>query len=379
MFYLLKSGLVEIVKPTPEGEVILNEMQSGDSFGEMSLLDGQPRSASAHAVGEVSVLEMPREVFLSLIQRFPTLLYLTALENAHRLRRSDLELIGGLQARNQELRQLYETSLDISRHLELDRALLAITERAQRLLDSVGSALHLYDPPRRLLVAQSPHKHVRPGEGATGQAFTSGSTVFLNASRKNDGGGSTRRGSGCVLAAPISLDNNKLGTLTVFRPHSKTPFNQDNAQLLLLLANQAAIAIENARLFDLSVEKGRLDGELRAAHEVQRSLIPTRAPRVPGFQLTGLWLPAREVAGDFYDYIPLGKGRWGIVIGDVSDKGPAAALFMAISRSVLRASAVAEQEASLVIERANRVLAADATRGMFVTSFSVSWKHEPAA
>lgn len=368
-FYLLNKGHVQIVKPTADGEVVLNELRPGDSFGEMSLLDGQPRSAAARADGEVSVLEMSKEVFLSLIQRYPALLYLTALENAQRLRRSDLELINELRARNQELRQLYDTSLDISRHLELSRALAAITERAQNLLDSSGSVLHLYDAARQLLVAPSPYKHVRPGEGATGQAFASGEAVFVNTPHEKGQEATTRSPSRCELAAPISLDKNKLGTLTVLRPRSAAPFTDENAKLLRLLANQAAIAIENARLFGVSVEKGRLDGELLAARQVQRSLIPKRAPRVPGFQLAGLWRPAREVAGDFYDFIPLGKGKWGIVIGDVSDKGAPAALFMAISRSVLRASASAEPQTARAIERANRVLTADAANGMFVTVF----------
>jgi serine phosphatase RsbU (regulator of sigma subunit)/CRP-like cAMP-binding protein len=368
-FYLLNSGHVQIVKPTSEGEVILNDMQPGDSFGEMSLLDGQPRSASARAAGDVSVLEMPKDVFLSLIQRFPALLYLTALENAQRLRRSDLELIDELQARNKELHQLYETSLDISRHLELEQLLAAITERAASLLNSIGGALHLYDPARHLLIAPPPHKHVRPAEGATGQAFASEQAVIANALATEARGGKRRSAVDSALAAPVVLNKTKLGTLTVYRPPSAAPFTQDDAQLLLLLANQAAIAIENARLYGLSLEKGRLDGELRAARQLQRSLIPTRAPRVPGFQLAGLWRPANEVAGDFYDFIPLARGKWGVAIADVSDKGAPAALFMAIARSVLRASAMAELDAARAIERANHLLTADSSRGMFVTLF----------
>lgn len=369
MFYLLQKGQVQIVKPTLEGEVILNVLEPGDTFGEMSLLDGEPRSASARSAGEVSVLEIPKEIFLSLIQRFPALLYLTALENAQRLRRSDLELISELRARNQELKDLYDTSLDISRHLDLARALEAITERTRKLLNSTGSVLHLYDSAKHMLVAPSPHTHVRPGEGTTGQAFTSGETVIANANRPKRNDGSARAPEMCELAAPVSLEDSKLGTLTVFRSRASAPFDLDDAQLLRLLANQAAIAIENARLFGLSVEKGRLDGELLAARQVQRSLIPTRAARIPGFQVAGLWRPAHEVAGDFYDFIALGRGRWAVVIGDVSDKGAPAALFMAISRSVIRASAAAEPDAARAIEKANRLLVADAANGMFVTVF----------
>ncbi len=368
-FYLLNSGDVQIVKPTSEGEVILNDMQPGDSFGEMSLLDGQPRSASARAAGDVSVLEMPKDVFLSLIQRFPALLYLTALDNAQRLRRSDLELIDELQARNKELHQLYETSLDISRHLELEQLLAAITERAASLLNSIGGALHLYDPAKHLLISPPPHKNVRPAEGATGQAFASEGAVIANVSAAEARGSKRHAALESALAAPIVLNKTKLGTLTVYRPPSAAPFTQDDAQLLLLLANQAAIAIENARLYGLSLEKGRLDGELRAARQLQRSLIPTRAPHVPGFQLTGLWRPANEVAGDFYDFIPLARGKWGVAIADVSDKGAPAALFMAIARSVLRASAIAEPDVARAIERANHLLTADSSRGMFVTLF----------
>lgn len=382
IFCLLESGHVQIFKPTVDGDVILNDLGPGDPFGELSLLDGQPRSAAARAVDAVSILEIPKPAFLALIQRHPILLYQTALANAQRLRARDLELIRELQVRNQELRQLYETSLDITRHLELEHVLSAIAERAASLLDRATCYLYLYDSHRHLLVAQGigqgegvevprtrerktfdVDRAVRPGEGATGEAFTSGEPVI------RDHVEGKRGATHFDLAAPIRSDVRTLGTLTVHRPPTAAPFTTDDARLLLLLANQAAIAIDNARLYELSVEKGRLDGELRVAREVQHSLLPTRAPRLKGFQLAGLWQPAREVAGDFYDFVPLPGNCWGIVIADVSDKGVPAALLMAVTRSILRTSVSSEPTLQRALERANRLIAADASRGMFVTAF----------
>jgi serine phosphatase RsbU (regulator of sigma subunit)/CRP-like cAMP-binding protein len=356
-FYLLKSGRVEIFKKTEHGDVILNVIQPGHYFGEMSLLDNRPRSAAARAATDVTVLQVPKAEFLTLVQRFPFLLSQTAHVSDERLRQRDQSLIAELTTHNQQLQQLYETSLDISRHRELDDALAAISARATTLSNSSAGKLYLFDETTRHL-RTSNGERIRIGTGAAGRAFAARDPVMQNRAKPQR-----------VLAVPICLDAKSLGALVVYRPSRAKPFTPDDARLLLLFANQAAIAIENARLFALAAEKARLDTELQTARQVQRSLLPTRAPRIPGFQLAGLWRPAREVAGDFYDFIPLDNGRWGIVIADVCDKGMPAALFMATARSVVRASARAALTTVAALEHANRIIAADATNGMFVTLF----------
>jgi CRP-like cAMP-binding protein len=170
-FYLLKAGRVEIFKTTEQGAVVLNVIESGHYFGEMSLLDNRPRSAAARAATDVTVPEIPKAEFLTLIQRFPFLLHQAARVSDDRLRQRDQSLIAELQIHNQQLRQLYDTSLDISRHRDLDAALAAIGARAPMLLSSSDGKIYLFDDASRVLRA-SPGDCVSLRVGLVARAFT---------------------------------------------------------------------------------------------------------------------------------------------------------------------------------------------------------------
>jgi len=124
-----------------------------------------------------------------------------------------------------------------------------------------------------------------------------------------------------------------------------------------------------AQVVQLAVEKGRLDHELQMAHEVQASFLPRETPQIPGWEFVARWRPAREVAGDYYDFIPGDRGQLGLVIADVTDKGMPAALFMVLTRSIVRASVTSTPSPAEGITRANRLLCADSYGGMFVTLF----------
>jgi hypothetical protein len=124
-----------------------------------------------------------------------------------------------------------------------------------------------------------------------------------------------------------------------------------------------------APLFDESLERARLEHEMQLARQMQTSLLPDRVPQIPGLDIAADWRSAREVGGDFYDFVALKGGRLGIVIADVSGKGVSAALFMALARSLVRASVAARQRAVDALKRANRLIAEEAKFGMFVTLF----------
>jgi phosphoserine phosphatase RsbU/P len=108
--------------------------------------------------------------------------------------------------------------------------------------------------------------------------------------------------------------------------------------------------------------------ELEMAYRVQSQLIPVHTPQIPGWEFAASWLPAREVSGDYYDFIT-NKNGLGIVIADVSGKGMPAALFMASTRSIVRAKSTAMLTPVENITQANALISADAARGMFVTVF----------
>ena len=109
--------------------------------------------------------------------------------------------------------------------------------------------------------------------------------------------------------------------------------------------------------------------EMEAARRIQQTFLPESTPRLEGFDMAAFSLPALEVGGDFYDFIPISQDKWGLVIADVSGKGFPAALFMALSRTYVRANAMGETTASGAICMANNLIAKDAKSGMFVTLF----------
>lgn len=132
----------------------------------------------------------------------------------------------------------------------------------------------------------------------------------------------------------------------------------------LIIERRTAAERENYRR-----ELERREYEMETARGIQRSFLPESPPQIEGLELAALSLPAWEVGGDFYDFIPLSQGKWGIVVADVSGKGVPAALFMALSRTLVRANAVATPTASEAIQRANNLISQDARSGMFVTLF----------
>ncbi len=170
-----------------------------------------------------------------------------------------------------------------------------------------------------------------------------------------------------VLCVPLQLKGAKLGVIYVDSRVQSGIFTQDDLELLTSIAASAATAIENARLYQVAVEKGRLERELQVARDVQTSLLPRETPHIAGWEFATWWQPAREVAGDFYDFIPADQDQLGVVIADVADKGMPAALFMALTRSIVRASVATAFSPADGITHANRLICADAANGMFVT------------
>jgi sigma-B regulation protein RsbU (phosphoserine phosphatase) len=177
------------------------------------------------------------------------------------------------------------------------------------------------------------------------------------------------RGLRAILCAPMLIQDRLVGVVYVDTSMRSGNFNESDRDLLSAVANQAGITLENARLYGVAVEKGRLEHELNLAREIQQGLLPRRMPQIPGYEVTAIWQSAREMAGDFYDAFPVSDDSFGVVMADVSDKGAASALFMAVARSMIRSYAYAGMSAYETLRQTNDLILDDAESGMFVTVF----------
>ena len=142
-------------------------------------------------------------------------------------------------------------------------------------------------------------------------------------------------------------------------------FNTMAQQLVESIDRQKLLTEQQTRL----EERARIEQELRTAQYIQRSLLPAEEPSLPGWQLMPVYRPAREVGGDFYDFLPFEDGRLGIVIGDATDKGVSAALLMATTCTMLRTATRGNDSPGEVLARVNDLLADTIPTGMFVTCF----------
>ncbi|MFA5331898.1 MAG: SpoIIE family protein phosphatase [Methanoregula sp.] len=143
---------------------------------------------------------------------------------------------------------------------------------------------------------------------------------------------------------------------------------EDLARSFNSMADELKVNIENLRL--TTAEKERFTRELEIAKSIQTSFLPEKTPDLLGFEISAVMIPAMEVGGDFYDFIPLSSGRWAFVIADVSGKGVSAALFMALSRTLIRAGLEGARNPGAALATANRLIARDAQSCMFVTAFT---------
>jgi sigma-B regulation protein RsbU (phosphoserine phosphatase) len=147
------------------------------------------------------------------------------------------------------------------------------------------------------------------------------------------------------------------------------PFLPSDRRTLGLFANQAAIALENARLHLRALEQERLEREMHLAAEIQRQILPKGAPQVPGYQLAGWNRPARQVGGDYYDMFPTRDGRIGLVVGDVSGKGIPAALMVSTLHSALRLLLDQTGIGPPLLEKLNKHILESSMPNKFITMF----------
>ena len=169
------------------------------------------------------------------------------------------------------------------------------------------------------------------------------------------------------VAIPLQRDGELIGVFTASHCEFDA-FCSDQLRLLQGLCSHVAVAVHNARRFgDERAQRERMTREAEEAHAIQQALFPRSSPLIPGFQVSGLSIAAGSVGGDWYDFIPLNDGRWGLVLADVSGKGTAAALLMSATRGMLRSLAQTGNGPAEVLARLNNMMIEDFPSGRFVT------------
>jgi serine phosphatase RsbU (regulator of sigma subunit) len=145
--------------------------------------------------------------------------------------------------------------------------------------------------------------------------------------------------------------------------------SQRREDILTGIAQQLSLNLENFQLLAQEQERIRLAQELQVAQRIQASLLPDVVPAAPGYEIAHAWDPAREVGGDFYDFLPLPHGKLGLLMADVADKGIPAALFMATTSTLLRVSAHDHAAPDQALQHANAWINAGNREDMFVTAW----------
>jgi len=242
---------------------------------------------------------------------------------------------------------LYEVSRELTSILEREELLLRVAQRVKKLVNYHTFSVMLWNEQTQLLESvfamrsdeSIPVRLQLPlHQGLTGTAAGQRRALRINDVRDDpryilcDSGVEARS----ELVIPLFLRDRLIGVMDLesIVPHA---FTAEHERMLVTLGSYVAIALENARLYmEARESEQRLRNELDTAREIQRQLLPTGAREVPGLDLAAAYVPARELGGDFYDFLPYGKGRLAFALGDVSGKGTAAALYASLAIGTVR-------------------------------------------
>ena len=246
---------------------------------------------------------------------------------------------------------LYEIGAELTSILDLEALMRAIGTRVKRLIDYDLFNVMLLNPATQRLehafsLKYDEHVEVTQtlalGQGLCGTAALERRPIRVERVAEDPRYVMCEIAGGVQseLVVPLLVQDRVLGVLDLesLRPEA---FTRDHEQMLSILGSTAAIALENARLYDqLRRAEQRKKQDLERAREVQQLLLPKEMPAVPGLDIAAVYLPAQELGGDFYDFLHYRDGRLAIAVGDVSGKGPAAALLASLGVGILREHAV---------------------------------------
>lgn len=284
-----------------------------------------------------------------------------------------------------DLKALLDVSKAISNEAHLDDLLQVIMDKTTEVIDADRSSLFLYDESTGELwskIAQKlgKIKEIRfaVGVGIAGEVAKTRNGINIkdayndprfNPEFDKQTGYHTRS----ILCIPIiSINGNLVGVIQVLNKKGGRVFDKRDESLLEALVSHAAVALERAKLTEAYVEKQRIEEALKLARDIQMSILPKRFPPFPDrneFEIFATIEPAKEVGGDFYDFFFIDQQNLYFCIGDVSGKGIPASLFMAVTKTLIKAKTTKGMFPDEILTNVNKELCVDNDTAMFVTIF----------
>ncbi len=170
------------------------------------------------------------------------------------------------------------------------------------------------------------------------------------------------------LILPLTVQANIIGSLNIGRKINGKPFSDEDIELLASVALQSAAAIENSRLHESEKKSIVLQEELSTARKIQQGLLPEFDPKIAGFSVTGVSIPALVVGGDYFDYIHIAENQWIVIIADVSGKGMPAALYMAKFQGMMQIAARQYASPKGIFGYINDLLTEVSDKRMFISA-----------
>jgi len=275
-----------------------------------------------------------------------------------------------------DLLRLQKAAQKITSILDLDQLIDKVVHEIASSFGCLEANIYLHDEPRAELILAgvcgcTTHEKgqiLKVGkDGMVGHVAATGKIRYAPDVRRDPYYIACEESTLSEVAIPLVVDNRLVGVFTASHPELNA-FPPEQLRLLQALCRHVAVAVQNARLFQRErQERERMSREAHEARVIQQALLPKSSPYVPGFAISGLSIPAGAVGGDWYDFISLSDGKWGLVLADVSGKGTAAALLMSATRGMLRSLAEAGCGPGEVLARLNDLMVQDFPSGKFVT------------
>jgi|HubBroStandDraft_5_1064220.scaffolds.fasta_scaffold02343_2 sigma-B regulation protein RsbU (phosphoserine phosphatase) len=279
----------------------------------------------------------------------------------------------------EDLLKLHKASQKISSILDLDELIDMVVNDVARSFGCIDADLYLHHEERGELIlasacgcdgcdAHGPGHSLKIGkEGMVGHVAATRQMRYAPDVRVDPYYIGCEESTLSEVAIPLLVDGQLVGVFSTSH-HQLDAFPLEQRRLLQALCSDVAVAVHNARRFrDEQNRRQEMSREAQEARAIQQSLLPKSSPLIPGFAISGLSISAGAVGGDWYDFIPMGDGRWALVLADVSGKGTAAALLMSATRGMLRSLAETSCTPSEVLNKLNRLLVEDFPAGRFVT------------